>query len=202
MSKGKKDRASRASRTVPLEALQGILQRTRAVLSEQDQSVLQAAVETLAFLSQELQAKGATIERLRRMLFGASSEKTSRVIAERDGHSAGDGGAPGGEDNKPKPKAPGHGRNGAAAYRGAQKVKVAHLSLSAGDRCPECPKGRLYPLSEPAVLLRVIGMAPLSATVYELDRLRCNLCGQVFTAPAPAGLGEAKYDETAASMDC
>jgi hypothetical protein len=38
------------------------------------------------------------------------------------------------------------------------------------------------------------------ATVYELERLRCNLCGEVFTASAPAGIGQAKYDETVASM--
>jgi transposase len=192
MSKRKKSkRAKRASRTVALEDLAGILEKTSGLLSEQDQSTLQAAIETLAFLTAELQTKGATIERLRRMLFGAGSEKTSRVM--REGQSCRDGGGQ-------KPRAPGHGRNGAAAYRGAQKVEVAHLSLSAGDRCPECPKGKVYPLGEPAVLVRVTGMAPLSATVYELERLRCNLCGQVFTAPPPAGVGAAKYDQTAAAM--
>ena len=30
--------------------------------------------------------------------------------------------------------------------------------------------------------------------------MRCNLCGQVFTAEAPEGVGEKKYDETAAAM--
>jgi transposase len=30
--------------------------------------------------------------------------------------------------------------------------------------------------------------------------LRCNLCGKVFTAEAPEGVGEQKYDATAASM--
>ena len=43
-------------------------------------------------------------------------------------------------------------------------------------------------------------MAPLCATVYERQRLRCNLCGQIFTAKAPSGVGAVKYDETAASM--
>src|SRR5271155_5279647 len=36
--------------------------------------------------------------------------------------------------------------------------------------------------------------------VYELEKLRCNLCGDVFTAAAPEEAGEEKYDETAASM--
>ena len=44
------------------------------------------------------------------------------------------------------------------------------------------------------------GQAPLAANVYELQKLRCNLCGEVFTAEAPAGVGPEKYDATAASM--
>ncbi len=186
----------RKPRTLKLEDLQGLLERTRTVLSEQDQSTLEAVVDTLAFLTQELESKGTTIERLRRLLFGPSTEKTSGVTGESD--SAGNRG--GETEKRKKPKPPGHGRNGAAAYRGAAKVKTTHPSLSAGDRCPECPKGKVYPLAEPAMLVRVVGMAPLAATVYELERLRCNLCGQVFTAPPAAGVGKAKYDETAAGM--
>ena len=49
-------------------------------------------------------------------------------------------------------------------------------------------------------MVRIRGMAPLQATVYELQRFRCNLCGEVFTAPPPRDVGSAKYDETAASM--
>jgi transposase len=46
----------------------------------------------------------------------------------------------------------------------------------------------------------VIGQAPLAATVYSLERLRCGACGQVFTAQQPEGVGPEKYDETAAAM--
>jgi hypothetical protein len=45
-----------------------------------------------------------------------------------------------------------------------------------------------------------VGQAPIAATVYELERLRCNLCGEIFEAAAPASVGEKKYDETAAAM--
>ncbi len=48
--------------------------------------------------------------------------------------------------------------------------------------------------------MRIVGQAPLAATVYELDRLRCNLCGEVFTAQEPEGVGPEKYDETTAAM--
>jgi len=46
----------------------------------------------------------------------------------------------------------------------------------------------------------VQGMAPLEATVWECDRLRCNGCGEVFTASAPEGVGTQKYDESADAM--
>ena len=50
------------------------------------------------------------------------------------------------------------------------------------------------------MLVRVVGQAPLAATVYLLERLRCGACGQIFTAAEPAGVGPEKYDETASAM--
>jgi transposase len=79
-------------------------------------------------------------------------------------------------------------------------VTVAHPDLHSGETCPGCTSGKLYAQSEPAKLVRITGMAPLSASVYACERLRCNLCGEVFTAPAPAGVGTEKYDATATSM--
>jgi Sulfotransferase family len=58
----------------------------------------------------------------------------------------------------------------------------------------------VYPQKEPRTLVRLVGQAPLQATVYELDRLRGNLCGEVFTAQEPEGVGPGKYDETTAAM--
>jgi hypothetical protein len=55
-------------------------------------------------------------------------------------------------------------------------------------------------LATPSVLVRITGMAPLGANLYERQQLRCNLCGEVFVADAPEGVGHEKYDETAASM--
>ena len=195
MSKRKRNRSTSSPswRDLPVAELAGIVDRARTALSETDYAKLKAAMDTLAFLSQELLAKGTTIDRLRKMLFGASTEKTSQVVGEPPSD-AGDNAA------GPRPKRAGHGRNRAAAYTGADRIKVPHPSLHGGDCCPECAKGKVYPLSEPATLVRVTGMAPLGAIVYENDRLRCNLCGEVFTAPAPEGVGEQKYDETATSM--
>jgi len=50
------------------------------------------------------------------------------------------------------------------------------------------------------VLVRIVGQAPLAATVYQLEKLRCNLCGEVFTADPPPGVGPEKHDATSTSM--
>jgi transposase len=191
-----------AQRTLRLDELQGIMDRAKAVLCEADHEALLQAVQTLTFLTQELQAKGASLERLRRMLFGSPTEKTSQVLdnatpASSDGPNGGKGEQ--GKDSE-RPKAPGHGRNGAAAYSGAEKIRIVHGELHGGDGCPQCHKGKVYAMSSPSVLVRITGMAPLAAKVYECEQLRCNLCGEVFKADAPAGVGNEKYDETAASM--
>ena len=50
-----------------------------------------------------------------------------------------------------------------------------------GERCPVCGQGRLYRLA-PGVDIHIDGNALLSAIRYELEKLRCSACGQVFTA--------------------
>ncbi len=194
---------------VSREELQSLLEHARSALSEQEYQQLKAALDTLVYLTQLVEDKNTTIGRLRQILFGASSEKMSQVLEtlaanralsrEQDG-----GGKSEEEKTSPQPPesapSPGHGRNGADAYPGARQVKIKHSSLKSGNRCPGCQKGKLYALATPGVLIRVVGQAPLAATVYELEKLRCNLCGEVFTAEAPEGVGTEKYDATAASM--
>jgi transposase len=81
-----------------------------------------------------------------------------------------------------------------------RQVDVPHVSLHGGDCCPECQRGKVYPLKKPGLLVRLRGQAPITATIYAVEKLRCNLCGEVFTAEAPAGVGDEKYDATTASM--
>jgi transposase len=101
-------------------------------------------------------------------------------------------------DSSPPPQ--GHGRHGVEDYAGAEKVAVPHESLQAGDACPKCGEGTIYETGRPGMLVRITGKAPLQAKIYELQKLRCNLCGELFTARSPAGIGSKKYDATAGSM--
>ena len=68
---------------------------------------------------------------------------------------------------------------------------MPHAFLHSGDPCPECKRGKVYEVSPPGVLVRLVGAAPLQAKVYELQKLRCHLCGKVFTAEAPKTLNGA-----------
>jgi transposase len=166
---------------VNLDELDRVLDGARqALLSEEDYEKLKEALHALA----------AMLVRPR------NTEKTSAVLGTSEGSEAGAGTEL--ESNASPP--PGHGRNGAAAFVSSRKIAIAHPNLKHGDRCPECEKGNVYGQKEPKVLVRIVGQAPLAATVYWLERLRCGACGQVYTAPEPEGVGPEKYDETAAAM--
>jgi len=194
-AKERRQAAQRPRIDLHLAELPAIVERAKdGPLSPEDYAKLKAATETFGFVARELLAKTTTIERLRYLLFESKTEKTSSVLGDRVAASDAE------RKRGAKGKQPGHGRNGAAAYTGAEKVKVAHPSLRQGDACPGCEKGHVYLLPDPATLVRITGVAPLGATVYEKDRWRCNLCGDVFTAPSPDGVGEEKYDEKATSM--
>jgi transposase len=183
---------------VPIEELEGLVEQARPALSAEGYQKLRAAIHTLVYVTELLEQKETTLAALRELLCPASTEKTDKVLQQAGVQTGGLG--PESAAQKPKRAAAGHGRNGAAAYHGAQKVPVPHASLKAGDACPDGCGGKVYPQRDPGVLVRIKGQAPLAATVYELEKLRCNLCGNVYTAAAPPEAGEKKYDESAASM--
>lgn len=193
---------------VDLGSLNSILDRVEG-LSADDHATLRSAVDTLALMTQALAAKNASIVRLRWLMWGERTEKTSRIFPDKaeggdtPAETTAEQEAPAGTEpapDTPKAKRPGHGRNGSAAYKGATKVAVPHQSLLRGQCCPECQKGKVYPLREPKALIRVTGVAPLNAALYEVECLRCNLCGDVFEAEAPPEIGQEKYDDSAAAM--
>ena len=165
-----------------LQQVEALLERAKAVLPHEDYEIIKAMADTIRLLSQSVNQKAASIRRLLRMLFGAATEKLEKAARQKDPKPAGD-----------KP-AKGHGRKPAADYTGAEKVAVAHETLQSGDNCPACLKGKVYVLKMPKKIVRITGNAPLSAVVYEMQRLRCNLCGEIFTADTPEGVGGEKYD--------
>jgi transposase len=167
---------------------------------EQDYPIVVAVLRNYFTLDQVTEEKSHTILRLVKMLFGHHTEKARQVLKDScpEGSSSNPTTTPEGKPPKEKPK--GHGRNGASSYLSAEKVSVPHSCYKAGDGCPLCTKGKLYRFYEPGVEVRIVGRPPLEATVYEVEKLRCNLCGEIFTAQVPEESGKDKYDETAGSM--
>jgi hypothetical protein len=90
------------------------------------------------------------------------------------------------------------GRKGSRCIRRREESRDRAREAGLRRSVPGCEKGRVYEQQDPPVLVRIVGQAPLAATVYELQRLRCNLCGEIYTAEAPEGVGEEKYEDTAA----
>src|SRR5919108_4928495 len=190
---------------VRLEDLERLVDRVeQGSVSAADVALLRAVVHTLAHVATLLATHGTTLAGLRHLLLAqtATSEKTQTVLA-RAGLTPDPAPAPP-PDPAPRPparpRAPGHGRHGAAAFTGAQQVVIPHATLKAGDACPGCRTGKVYGCPPPARLVRFHGHAPITAAVFALERLRCNLCGEVFTATAPPAVGPEKYDPTAASV--
>lgn len=193
-----------------------VLGRVEQALDEKDATLIRKVFESYAYVTDLVEDKNTSIRRLRQLFFGARTEKTAAVVgrpteqvdATPPREPAADTGLPDGKpdtdesneaDTTSPPPIKGHGRNRADAYTGAERIDVPHPSLKAGDACPACREGIVYEKTA-GVIVRIIGQPPLTATIYELQKLRCNLCDQVFTATPPPEVGERKYDFTAASM--
>ncbi len=186
---------------VCIDELKAIIDRAhKEPLSEQDCQLLLSVSETLQFVTEQLEKKSISIGRLRKLLFGASTETLKNLEDQRDTDAKDQDKSSPEEPTEPKTKAKGHGRHGAEDYTGAQKVNIPHETLKPGDDCPLCFKGTVYNMAKPKSVVRVTGQAPLQATVYELQKLRCGLCGKIFTAKAPKGMGTEKYDAESVSM--
>jgi transposase len=124
-----------------------------------------------------------------------STEKTSAVVGAGGGEAALNGAGGGcGEEGQRAWAQPGVG------LHRSHQVAVPHPSLQPGDACPECPKGKVYAQKSPGRWCALWDKRRWPPPCITLEELRCNACGQVFTAPEPEGVGPEKYDETALAM--
>jgi len=177
--------------------VEALLERVeKGALQEGDYEIIKGLIEAFVYLSQAVDEKATALKRLLRVIFGAKTETREKLF--KIGSNPKEFDTPE-EGSEPK-KQPGHGRNGADAYKNAERIKVPIQDLKAGEPCRECSDGKLYPVKKAGTLVRFVGMAPLAAKIYEMEKLRCNLCGEVFTAKPPNNVGSDKYDETAGAM--
>lgn len=161
-----------------------------------------------------------TLKRLQTLIFGKRRRRRHGVAS---GTAVGGGAAAGGDherherdtDASPRPGGraadaevpsprpgghrPGYGRLGMETYEGAERMECRHETLAVGQRCPVCGQGRLYQ-GPPGVEIRIDGNALLSAIRYEVEKLRCSACGQVFTATLPVDASPEKYSPRARAV--
>lgn len=170
--------------TLTPEQQDAFLARIAPQVSPEDYQIIEAMTRGVPQLLELIGQDPMTLRKLRLMIFGPKTEKTSQVCPSAEPAVL----------EKPKDKRRGHGRNKAKNYTGARWVSIRHPNLKAGDPCPQCPKGKVRAQKTPAIVLRISGSPPISAAGYEMERLRCDTCGMVFTAPVPAEAGTQKYD--------
>jgi transposase len=188
----------------------------RDTLTADDRRVLDYVLQWYFWLLFALQEATFSLKRLRVLLFGEKPHKRQSspppgALSHAGGGLGGTGSGPAhavadatqataaGRPPSAGERRPGHGRHGAEAYRGAERVVCRHETLAVGERCPVCGRGRLYRV-EPGVDIRLDGHALLSAVRYVLEKLRCSACGQVFTAATPAEAGAEKYSARARAV--
>lgn len=180
-------------------------------LLEKDYEFINGLLRTIIYLRQKILEKGLSIKRILRQIFGLRTENSKNVLgkgkSDNQNTSNSKNNQPTGEDVKNNSKGnsesknpKGHGRNGVDAYTGADKISVSHTQLANGGKCPNCLKGKIYCQAKPGLLLNLFGRPPIQANIYELEKLRCNICGKVYTAEPPTEAADKRYDETAGAM--
>lgn len=160
-------------------------------LDDGDADIIKVMADAVKALSRSVNKKAASIKRLLGMLFGQKTEKKNSVIGPK----------PSADRKKKKTaKKKGHGKRGPKDFTGADKVGIPHDSLNNKDRCPSCLKGIVYRQKTPGSVIHFTGQAPINVTVYEIEKLRCNLCGEIFTAQAPEDKTGRNYAASAVAM--
>jgi hypothetical protein len=163
------------------------LQEMGALVPAEHLNRISRILELIGWLLSLLEMKNLSIAKLRKLCFGDQTESARNVCGQPP-------------KEKKKTKAKGHGRNSHRRYTGARRVAVAHPTLTSGQECPDCQKGKLRRRKERAIAIQVSAQPPIGAVIHEMEQLRCDTCGKLFTAPTPPEAGVEKYDASVGVM--
>lgn len=184
-------------------------------VTKEDMVIFGKALDFFIWMQIKLQKSQLTINRLKKIIFGAT-EKSKRPRpaandkpADQEPPPPADLNASFSEKNPSndteneqtqpenslpeKPK--GHGRMSADEYQPDEIIRVSHTSLKPGDACPTECGGKLYQIHEkPGGIIRIKGQPCAHVVRYEFEKLRCALCGALFTPDLPEDFPIEKYD--------
>ena len=191
---------SKPIQEIEIDALDALIERLNEAkdynltLSPDDIQLLLIALSTLATLQDRLSSNDVTVHKLRKLLGMVTASETLSTLLK------------GKSTATPSFKKPRKKKVKKDKSTGVKPQIVHHQldDLNKGDDCPACDRGTLTKY-EPAVLLRITGHSPYEAAKHLLERLRCNACGEYFTAALPDevkadGNANQKYGYSARSL--
>ena len=197
------------------EQIEALIERLdKQALEKEDYPVLTNLIRAIVWMNFSLQEKRLSIQRLR-SIFGIKTESAKSLAkfmeqAQVDEDEASTAASnqtdkavedPNTPTKKNLPKTKGkHGHRPASDYTQAKTIDVAHAFLKKGDFCPACKKGKLFNLS-PGTVLRLVGQPWLQMEIYRSERLRCAVCGKIFTANLPQDVAtQSRADSSAKAI--
>jgi hypothetical protein len=212
---------------VDLDSIEALLERTRVMLSAEEQTLLEALYRALVEVTAIARARGSKMARIRK-LFGLHKSEKTEDVRNRLGHdeprreeappsTSDHSESPSASNDVPseppvqsesrdaeeeeeeKEKRKGHGRLSADDYWGAKVISIPHGSLKPGDPCPHCD-GRMHEMKDPARVILLEARGPIEATRADSEKLRCGSCGGVFTAELPEAMKGPKYGPSVVAM--
>ena len=191
----------------------------KAGLPEETVTVILYGLNLILWLPKLLLEQKITIARLKELLFGKGQRKKRQKAKDKTAKKNGDDDAePEPDANRPEETAANDsslddapvsdetdltlveatsdgrsGRNPHTAYKNAVEHHITIEDLVPGQRCPQDCGGKLYQF-RPSTIIRIKGSQIGCADRYIIEKLRCSLCGEIFSAKSPEDMGTEKYD--------
>ena len=182
-------------------------------LTDETKAFVESVINLSVWLPKALVEQQITVSNLQKLVFGRGSNTKSPDVAKatadkvpQDSNDESEveitkSQAPSTDNSvaqeeqpyKPSNKAKGHGRLPHTAYPNATEYTLTIDELTVGQMCPSNCGGKLGQF-KPGVLVRIKGQAMADVHKYWVEKLRCNLCTQLYSADIPVHVGDEKYD--------
>ena len=171
-------------------------------LSHEDKALITGLIDFNGWLQQQLFEKRISIKRLKMIIFGEPQRKRQHKKSKSKPDmpnirckavSSNDDSIEGDINKFTKVSKTSCGRLSHQQYLNSEKVYVKHQQFKAGDLCPTACGGRLWN-TNPGTVIRITGQGFAKSTQYNLEKLRCSLCGHYLSANLPPTVSDDKYD--------
>jgi len=171
-------------------------------LSDEDKSLIKGLIDFNGWLQQQLLEKKISINRLKTIIFGEPQSKGkpknkksnfNTVKAPCNIEPSNDKNITDNANQDVKLITSNNSRLSYQQYLNSEKVNIKHQKYKAGNLCPTDCGGRLWN-ANPGTVIKISGQSFAKATQYNIEKLRCSLCGHYVSASLPASVSQDKYD--------